>query len=67
MVCLGFEPWAAKWQAQTKPRSYGGRPSIWHFTGESRIRTADLINLASTHALACFVLETFLAILMPLN
>ena len=24
MVCLGFEPRAAEWQAQTKPRSYGG-------------------------------------------
>ena len=24
MVCLGFEPRAAGWQAQTKPRSYGG-------------------------------------------
>ena len=26
MVCLGFEPGAAGWQAQTKPRSYGGNP-----------------------------------------
>ena len=25
MVCLGFEPGAAGWQAQTKPRSYGGQ------------------------------------------
>ena len=24
MVCLGFEPGAAGWQAQTKPQSYGG-------------------------------------------
>ena len=24
MVCWGFEPGAAGWQAQTKPRSYGG-------------------------------------------
>ena len=28
MVCLGFEPGAAGWQAQTKPRSYGGTPKI---------------------------------------
>ena len=28
MVCLGFEPGAAGWQAQTKPRSYGGHPFI---------------------------------------
>ena len=26
MVRLGFKPGAAGWQAQTKPRSYGGRP-----------------------------------------
>ena len=26
MVCLGFEPMAAEWSAQTKPRSYGDRP-----------------------------------------
>ena len=25
MVYLGFEPRAAGWKAQTKPRSYGGR------------------------------------------
>ena len=25
MVCLGFEPGAAGWQAKTKPRSYGGQ------------------------------------------
>ena len=25
-VCLGFEPGTAEWQAQTKPRSYGGHP-----------------------------------------
>ena len=24
MVCLGFEPGATGWQAQTKPQSYGG-------------------------------------------
>ena len=27
MVCLGFEPGAIEWQAQTRPRSYGGRPT----------------------------------------
>ena len=26
MVCLGFNPPAAGWSAQTKPRSYGSRP-----------------------------------------
>ena len=26
MVCLGFEPWAAGWKAQTNPLSYGGTP-----------------------------------------
>ena len=28
MVCLGFEPGAAGWKAQTNPLSYGGTP-IW--------------------------------------
>ena len=28
MVCLGFEPGAAGWKAQTKPRSYGGHPTV---------------------------------------
>ena len=27
MVCLGFEPGAAKWKAQTNPLSYGGTPT----------------------------------------
>ena len=27
MVCLGFEPAAAGWLAQTKARSYGGHPN----------------------------------------
>ena len=26
MVCLGFEPGAAGWKAQTDPLSYGGTP-----------------------------------------
>ena len=26
MVCLGFEPRAAGWKAQTDPLSYGGTP-----------------------------------------
>ena len=28
MVCLGFEPAAAEWRAQTKPLSYGGHPDL---------------------------------------
>ena len=27
MVCLGFEPGAAGWKAQTNPLSYGGTPT----------------------------------------
>ena len=26
MVCMGFEPGAAGWKAQTNPLSYGGTP-----------------------------------------
>ena len=29
MVCLGFEPGAAGWKAQTNPLSYGGTPAIY--------------------------------------
>ena len=28
MVCLGLEPGAAGWKAQTNPLSYGGTPNI---------------------------------------
>ena len=28
MVCLGLEPGAAGWKAQTNPLSYGGIPEI---------------------------------------
>ena len=27
MMCLGFEPGAAGWKAQTNPLSYGGTPT----------------------------------------
>ena len=31
MVCLGLEPGAARWKAQTNPLSYGGTPifNLW--------------------------------------
>ena len=28
MVCLGLNPWAAGWKAQTNPLSYGGIPTM---------------------------------------
>ena len=31
MVCLGFEPRAAGWKAQTNPLSYGGTPFTYSF------------------------------------
>ena len=31
MVCLGLEPWAAGWKAQTNPRNYGGTPLLIMF------------------------------------
>ena len=31
MVCLGFEPGAAEWKAQTDPLSYGGTPKTGRF------------------------------------
>ena len=32
MVCLGLEPRAAGWKAQTNPLSYGGTPNLQIFT-----------------------------------
>ena len=29
MVCLGLEPGAAGWKAQTNPQSYGGTPKTF--------------------------------------
>ena len=29
MVCLGLEPGAAGWKAQTNPLSYSGTPKPW--------------------------------------
>ena len=31
MECLGVEPGAAWWKAQTNPLSYGGTPQGWFF------------------------------------
>ena len=31
MVCLGLEPEAAGWKAQTNPLSYGGTPILFVF------------------------------------
>ena len=31
MVCLGLEPRAAAWKAQTNPLSYGGTPLVSFF------------------------------------
>ena len=31
MVCLGIEPGAAGWKAQTNPLSYGGTPNRFFF------------------------------------
>ena len=35
MACLGVEPGAAGWKAQTNPLSYGGTPCLKFFNGPS--------------------------------
>ena len=40
MVCLGFEPGAAVWKAQTDPLSYGGTPTTF------MLRPVRKINLS---------------------
>ena len=37
MVCLGFEPGAARWKAQIHPLSYGGTPTYFIFWYPSNI------------------------------
>ena len=44
MVCLGFEPWAAGWQAQRKPRSYGGHPKKYLFDANQRTLTVGEVS-----------------------
>ena len=44
MVCLGFEPTAAEWKAQTKPRSYGGRQLCGFYWGHQSSWTLSLVN-----------------------
>ena len=44
-VCLGFEPAATEWQAQTIPRSYGGRPTIGNFYKEHLLRYCQLLRV----------------------
>ena len=36
MVCLGLEPGAAGWKAQTNPLSYGGSPNQSNFVQRGR-------------------------------
>ena len=35
MACLGVEPGAAEWKAQTNPLSYGGTPNLWIFASQT--------------------------------
>ena len=59
MVCLGFEPRAAGWKAQSDPLSYGGTPismkvrlafRIWKCFDDSRI-----VRKKICHLFLCFV------------
>ena len=47
MVCLGFESGATGWQVQTKPRSYGGRPTneIFQLKSGATFRANELANI----------------------
>ena len=47
MVCLGLEPGAAGWKAQTNPLSYGGTPCPTIF--RSSFIYDDLMFHISTH------------------
>ena len=45
MVCLGFEPGAVVWQAQMKPRSYGGHQSAYTLFTQSTDNLIKTIQL----------------------
>ena len=62
MVCLGFEPGAAGWQAQTKPRSYGGHPKQYFFV----LKAIQLIFL-QCHLEAMVTFKSTLAYRQRLN
>ena len=42
MVCLGFEPGAARWKAQMNPLSYGGTPKWLLLDAVKRLHIRDL-------------------------
>ena len=47
MVCLGFEPGATGWQAQTKPQSYGSHPNQMQGLKHFENALKSLISLLS--------------------
>ena len=49
MVCLGFEPGAEGWYAQTKPRSYGGHPQFSITIGDRCVTQICQVYLWNTH------------------
>ena len=57
MVCLGLEPGAAGWKAQTNPLSYGGTPQD-HFVCLSKIVFHSL-SLIVTYYVGCRLDQSF--------
>ena len=53
MSCLGLEPGAARWKAQTTTLSYGGTPTSVPLFLKPRFSYQDITSSAFAYELAC--------------
>ena len=53
MVCLGFEPGAADWKAETNPLSYGGTPTHLHSVICTNQRTLNIGGSITERLTSC--------------
>ena len=61
MVCLGLEPGAAGWKAQTNPLSYGGTPSFETLPASGSACVPDIFHVWR------LVVPTYLPTYLPVN
>ena len=59
MGCMGFEPGAAGWLAQTKPRSYTGHPLLFQLLWRYFFSMSPLVAAHRPHAVSKVVNKDF--------
>ena len=64
MVCLGFEPGAADWKAETNPLSYGGTPTHLHSVICTNQRTLNIGGSITERLTSCLTGLASAALLM---